>query len=77
MTKMGEKKKKKKKPPWHTTNQPTKIIYKKAKKKVVTFPTKKLGECSRFSTKKFHYFRLSHVSFGLKKSPQIHNIKQI
>jgi hypothetical protein len=64
MTKMGEKKKKKEKgkkktPMTHNqpTNQPTKIIYKKAKKKVISFPTKKLGECSRvFLLKNFTNF---------------------
>jgi hypothetical protein len=59
MTKMGEKKNKKKKKKTHDTqptNQPTKIIYKKAKKKDVSFPTKKLGECFRFCTSNFNSF---------------------
>jgi hypothetical protein len=87
MTKNGgkdtpeKKKKKKKKPPMtpQPTNQP-KLFNKKAKKKkVVSFPTKKFGGMfSFFSTQKISLLLGYNmfVSFGLKKGPQIHNIKK-
>jgi hypothetical protein len=79
---MGEKtprKKKKKKKKTPMTPQP-KLFNKKAKKKkVVSFPTKKFGGMfSFFSTQKISLLLGYNmfVSFGLKKGPQIHNIKK-